>query len=1029
MGSAPSKPPRRIRTARSFVSTSSVDSLNSLETEIDDEEIRVRDITFDDVTTNSFQVTWSPPTNMQGKEVTYQLRIFPPEKIKSKTMIKGHVSTSYTFTKLKGGTSYTVDVVPQVDDGQLGCTTNAHVATRPHPPRDLKFGKVESNLFEIQWSHAKGRRSSYACRLSPPDDVTSDTDVTGLRKTSHLFKGLVPGTKYTVSVTTVTNGVHSEAATISMITAPRHVCDFTFHDVTHHEMSIKWKKPEGFVESYSLELSETENRTKNPVVINKLTRTHNTFNGLTAGRLYECKVTCHAHDISSRPQLFTECTVPLEVAGIVPCDVKADEVQITWAPSPGDVDDYDLYLSPREGVEGNSQPRGVKGNRYQFTGLVPGTTYTVGIVTNAKNKSSKRAIASFVTEPGMCGDIEYTMKTCTSQHIQWPPAAGRIDSYTLRVRREDKQDDGRNIEDLYKPYYVIDDLKPGSLYCIQVVALRDSRESSTVSGTFSTKPSDVPSLFFPRDVSTWESITCSWEPSLGGVENYRLTAKCKGSPEKQAIVSADSADYTFTKLRPSTSYNFCISAISNQLESEATTNSFTTGPNCVENLRAESSTKREIDVRWSAPDAGADEYKVTIECLEESENKTPFSEVVTSTSHVFGRLVPGSLYKVEVTPRARNVGGKPTTIEAYTKPGAVLNVNIPIDDVTQQSFNVMWWGVEGHCNDVTITLSKLKTEDDTEIAVPAIIQEYQVKACGEKSTEQKFENLDPGTLYGVRLHASGKAGIGDDAIVTQSTLAPPIKIDRFVVEPVVDDPLLKNNETTEEPEKETKDKTPELPEVPVIETPPEPVIETPPAEPVVETPTPEPVVEIPPVEPVVETPEEPITEPLPEPVAPPEPIIETPPEPVIEPVIEPPEIIIEPPADEPVVEAPVEPVIEKTTEPIIEPEAPVEPAPVEPVTEQPVSEPVIQPVEPEEAENTPSSPTLNEKVVPTITHTPPTPTTPPAHLDLSPPSSTPSPIRPVAIFGSFNNELKGVESEKKEEAESKPLSFLATITS
>uniref|UniRef100_H2XQ14 Fibronectin type-III domain-containing protein n=2 Tax=Ciona intestinalis TaxID=7719 RepID=H2XQ14_CIOIN len=113
----------------------------------------------------------------------------------------------------------------------------------------------------------------------------------------------------------------------------------------------------------------------------------------------------------------------------------------------------------------------------------------------------------------------------------------------------------------------------------------------------------------------------------------------------------------------------------------------------------------------------------------------------------------------------------------------------------------MWWGVEGHCNDVTITLSKLKTEDDTEIAVPAIIQEYQVNACGDKSTEQKFENLDPGTLYGVRLHASGKAGIGDDAIVTQSTLAPPKKIDRFVVEPVVDDPLLKNIETTEEPEK------------------------------------------------------------------------------------------------------------------------------------------------------------------------------------------------------------------------------------
>ena len=88
----------------------------------------------------------------------------------------------------------------------------------------------------------------------------------------------------------------------------------------------------------------------------------------------------------------------------------------------------------------------------------------------------------------------------------------------------------------------------------------------------------------------------------------------------------------------------------------------------------------------------------------------------------------------------------------------------------------------------------------------------------------------------------------------------------------------------------------------IIESIPEPVVETP--EPVVETP--EPVVETP--EPVVETPE-PVVE-TPEPVVEtPEPVVETP-----EPVVETPEPVVETP--EPVVETP-EPVVE-TPEPVVE---------------------------------------------------------------------------------------------------------------
>ena len=60
--------------------------------------------------------------------------------------------------------------------------------------------------------------------------------------------------------------------------------------------------------------------------------------------------------------------VPLEVAGITARDVGPEEALIKWKPGFGDADDYDLFLTPTDGVIGETSPRGVAGNKYKFTG-------------------------------------------------------------------------------------------------------------------------------------------------------------------------------------------------------------------------------------------------------------------------------------------------------------------------------------------------------------------------------------------------------------------------------------------------------------------------------------------------------------------------------------------------------------------------------------------------------------------------------------------------------------------------------------
>ena len=95
-------------------------------------------------------------------------------------------------------------------------------------------------------------------------------------------------------------------------------------------------------------------------------------------------------------------------------------------------------------------------------GLLPGTTYKVGIVTNSKDMTSKRAVVTFVTggntyqsklhnvrdnclilhlfyivfkEPGMTGSLEFPHSSSSDfQMVNWKPSRGRADSYVLQIR-------------------------------------------------------------------------------------------------------------------------------------------------------------------------------------------------------------------------------------------------------------------------------------------------------------------------------------------------------------------------------------------------------------------------------------------------------------------------------------------------------------------------------------------------------------------------------------------------------------------
>jgi len=90
----------------------------------------------------------------------------------------------------------------------------------PRPPRDLQFSRNSgADIVEVSWKHCKGRPGLYSVEIIEDGEeapTAQESDITNLTK---AFKGLVPGTRYTVNVKNVMKGLSSEAISGKWLTS------------------------------------------------------------------------------------------------------------------------------------------------------------------------------------------------------------------------------------------------------------------------------------------------------------------------------------------------------------------------------------------------------------------------------------------------------------------------------------------------------------------------------------------------------------------------------------------------------------------------------------------------------------------------------------------------------------------------------------------------------------------------------------------------------------------------------------------
>ncbi|XP_035662400.1 uncharacterized protein LOC118406455 [Branchiostoma floridae] len=356
-------------------------------------------------------------------------------------------------------------------------------ASKQSKPGDISMAPsgVTENSISITWEEAAGPgKVSYDVSITPPSGDNPTGRVDDGAPLEYSFTGLVPGTLYTISVTTVGGEVLNATSTVQLRTFPAPPDEISIHSVDrdNNSISITWAEAVGTKDYYTVSISPPDD--DNPTArVDDGEPLEYSFTGLTPGTLYNISVTTVSGRVKSAGRTKeqrmsiadTEITHDSDVMEIIcekdhehevadasykplgmRCDVSIassevtkNSINITWeeAAGPGKVS-YDVSITPPDG--GNPTQRVDDGAPPEYSFISP----TSGTVSDGV-KSAKWTMEQRTSQPIPRVTQEYpvyhpriltTRSVLDILHLDLPNVCGEQQpKILLPTERDSREDD------------------------------------------------------------------------------------------------------------------------------------------------------------------------------------------------------------------------------------------------------------------------------------------------------------------------------------------------------------------------------------------------------------------------------------------------------------------------------------------------------------------------------------------------------------------------------------------------------------
>nr|XP_014348789.1 PREDICTED: collagen alpha-1(XII) chain [Latimeria chalumnae] len=454
-----------------------------------------KDLQFSEVTSNSFRVTWNVSApDVSSYLVNYKVAAGGDDL---SAFVPGP-STTTVLTNLLPETMYSVSVVAQYDIGDSAPLDGSETTLEERgKPRNLRVSDFTTSSMKLSWTAAPGRVQQYRITYRPAaGGETKQTAVRGA-DTTVMLRNLQEATDYLLSVSAVYTSGEGEpligrGATLEERGSPR---DLVTKDVTDTTIGVSWTAAPGKVRRYRVfwqSLFDDESDYK--YVPESVTNT--VLENLKPETKYQISVYADYSSGEGDPLVGEETTeVSPNAKNVIVTEETETTLRATWQPAPGKVLNYRLTYRPSAGGRQIAAKVPVSTTTTVLRRLQPQTRYNITVhpiyrTGEGKLREGVGMTASPYVPPR---NLQTSDATTTSFRVTWDAAPGEVKGYRVLYHPTgDERYLGQLEVGPYDNTVVLEELRKGTIYQVNVLGLFEGGESLPLVGQEKTTLSDAP---------------------------------------------------------------------------------------------------------------------------------------------------------------------------------------------------------------------------------------------------------------------------------------------------------------------------------------------------------------------------------------------------------------------------------------------------------------------------------------------------------------------------------------------------------
>ncbi|KAL2771275.1 tenascin-N precursor [Daubentonia madagascariensis] len=602
-------------------------------------------------------------------------------------------------------------------------------------PQGLQLLKSTEDSLLVGWEPS-GEVDHYLLSYYPLGKELSGKQIQ-VPKEQHSYEilGLLPGTKYIVTLRNVKKGVSSSPQHLLATTDLAVLGTAWVTDETENSLDVEWENPSTEVDYYKLRYGPMTGQEVAEVTVPKSSDPKSRYDitGLQPGMEYKITVVPMRGELEGKPILLNGRTEIDGPTNVVTDRVTEDTATVSWDPVQAVIDKYMVRYTS---ADGDTKEMAVPKDQRStiLTGLKPGEAYKVYVWAERGNQGSKKADTKALTEIDSPTNLVTDRVTENTATVSWDPVEAAIDRYVVRYTSADDQEIRQIPVGKEQSSTVLTGLRPGVEYTVHVWAEKGARESKKAD---TKAPTDIDSpQNLVTDRVTENTATISWDPVQATIDRYVVRYTSADGETKEVPVEKEQSSTVLMGLRPGVEYTVHVWAEKGARESKKADTKAPTDIDSPKNLVTDRVTENTATISWDPVQAAIDRYMVRYTSADGETKEVPVGKEQSST--VLTGLRPGVEYMVHVWAEKGARESKKANTKAPTDIDSPKN--LVTDRVTENMATISWDLVQAAIDRYVV---RYTSADGETKEVPV----------GKEQSSTVLTGLRPGVEYTVHVWA------------------------------------------------------------------------------------------------------------------------------------------------------------------------------------------------------------------------------------------------------------------------------------